>query len=225
MHRAVLAGLVGLLAVTAAVPAPAAAPAASTDGLAQLSFDPSSVRTEPGETFTVDIVVDSQPQFASGAHEVGVVFAFNTTHVRVTDIERGPYISQGNETTIETNVSRVDNEDGFVIYDLHREPPAGGVTGKGVLATVTFEAKEAAPTGTSELRYTSGRILLTDGNLQRVSASNGQVTVVRTGGTEATPTAVTGDEGSGIPTALLGGAALVAVAGLFVGLLVFVRRL
>jgi hypothetical protein len=84
-----------------------------------------------------------------------------------------------------------------------------------VLATVTFEVREDAPTGQSRLEYTSGRILLTDGNLQRVQSSSARVTVTR-------PADGTG--AGGVPTALVGGLALVVVLGLVAGLLVFLRR-
>ncbi|WP_435195436.1 cohesin domain-containing protein [Natronomonas sp. EA1] len=197
----------------------AAVPTASADGLAQLSFTPAVQTVEAGETFTVDLLLQSTPQIASGAYKVGVVVAYNATLVEAVAIEEGDFLSRGGVETF-VNRSEIDNRQGFLVYDLERDFEDGGVAGLGTLATVTFRARETAPDATFDLRYLGARILLTDGEFQQVAATPATVTVV------ANPDAPAEDPAPSIPTELLvGGAVLVGVVALFGGMLLFVRRL
>lgn len=206
-----------------------AMPTASADGLAQLSFTPAVQTVEAGDSFTVDLLLQSSPQIASGAYKVGVVVGFNATLVEAVTIEEGNFLSRGGVAT-RVNRSDIDNDAGFLVYDLERDFEDGGVAGLGTVATVTFRARQTAPDANFELRYLGARILLTDGEFQQVSATPATVTVV------ADPDAPAQDPGSGgsgipsggsgLPTELLvGGGVLVGVVALFGGMLLFVRRL
>lgn len=152
---------------------------AAADGMAQFSVEPSTEVVQPGETFTVDLDLRSTPQFASGAAKVGIVVTFNSTSVTAADVEQGPFMSNGERTTVEVNRSEIHNEEGFLIYELERTPPKGGVTGEATFATVTFRAKETAPSGRVEIGVAKARILLTDGMPQQVTTTPGAIELER----------------------------------------------
>lgn len=174
----------GLVLLSVGLPLALSTPAAA-DGMAQFTFEPSTVEAQPGETFTVDLDLRSTPQFASGATQVGVVVVFNETYVNATGIERGPFMNLQEETSIETNLSEINNSAGYLLYELKREPAKGGTYGYATFATLTFEVAEDAPNGTFEIGVYRARILLADGMNQQVRKSTATVHV--TGAGAATP--------------------------------------
>lgn len=224
----------------------------SADGIAQFSFKPATIQASPGDTVAVDLRLRSTPQIANGAFKVGVVVTFNQTSVRVTDIQQGPFMHLKEETTVVTNISRVNNDEGFLVYDLHRRPPKGGVSGFSTFARITLEIKEDAPNGTSQLQVVNSRVLLTDGMPQQVLKAGAEITVVRdrpleterqarstpegtsvrepsaksdaTEGNDPATPVDSGGEADG-PGTVVGIAALVGAVGLFAGVLVLLRRL
>lgn len=190
----------------------AAVPVAAADGLAVLWVTPEEQAVEPGERFEVDLMVQSAPQFASGATSVTADVAFDPEYVRAVDIERGPFITQGEETDIRTLVSDIDNDAGRLAYGVERNPPAGGVTTEAAPATVTFQVREDAPVGQFEVAYLRNEILLTDGQYQRATTDPALVEVTErtTGGTpigEGAPVPVSGRPSS----ALVAGAAVASL--------------
>lgn len=177
-HRCVSLLLVGVVLLSVGLSLGLSTPVRA-DGMAQFSFDPSTVEAQPGETFTVDLDLRSTPQFATGASKVGVVVVFNETYLEAADVERGPFMNLRKETTIRTNMSEIDNERGYLVYDLHREPPEGGTHGYATFARITFEVREDAPNGTSKVGVGQARVLLTDGMYQQVRRSSATVEVTR----------------------------------------------
>lgn len=157
----------------------------AADGMAQFSFEPSTVEAQPGETFAVDLDLRSTPQFANGASRVGAVVVFDETYVEAVDIERGPFMNLRKETTVETNISDINNERGYLMYDLHRDPPEGGTHGYATFARLTFQVKDDAPNGTSNIGVSQARILLTDGMYQQVRRSSATVRVTGAGSAES----------------------------------------
>lgn len=175
-----------VVVLTLALAALAVVPIAAADGLAVLWVTPEEQAVEPGDRFEVDLMVQSAPQFASGARSVRVDVEFDPASVRAIDIERGPFITQDEETDIRTLVSDIDNEAGRLSYGVERNPPAGGVTSEAALATVTFQVREDAPVGQFEVAYVANEILLTDGQYQRATTDAAVLEVAeRASGTPA----------------------------------------
>lgn len=245
---------VGSSTVDAVAGGPAAAgvggPAgASTNGLAQFSMEPTVVAAAPGQTVTIAVVLRSSPQIASGAYKAGFVLEFNTSALRATNISKGSFMDRQQDTTVRVNQSAVNNQDGFILYELVRDPPAGGVTGFSRFAIVTFEVREDAPAGSYTVAFFRTLVLLTDEQFQRVTTSGAEVNVdpsvvTATATSDATPTAGGpttadgsttptatrtsgdggGDGGSGPSGAIIGVVALVGTLVLLGGVLVLVRR-
>lgn len=192
---AVLASLVVLVAGAATAPG-----TASANGIASVSVSPSEVTTAPGEQFQVDVVIDSQPQFASGLYFARLTVAFDPEYVAVTDVRPGGYMGGGEETTVRTTTERVDGDAGTVTYGRERDPPRGGVDGEGVFATLTFAVDEQAPAGSFEVDPVGGTLALTDDEVQRMINVSATVTVERPtdGGTDdRTPTGTSPGEPPG----------------------------
>lgn len=248
---------VGSSTVDAIAGGPAAAgvgsPAAAdggTNGLAQFSMEPTVVAAAPGQTVTIAIVLRSSPQIASGAYKAGFVLEYNASVLRATNISRGPFMGRQRNTTVRTNQSAVNNQEGFILYELVRDPPAGGVTGFARFAAVTFEVREDAPPGSYTVAFFRTLVLLTDEQFQRVTTSGAEVNVdpsvvTPTATPDATPTAGGpttadgtdtptatrtaidgggGDGGSGPSGAIIGVVALLGTLVLLGGVLVLVRR-
>lgn len=246
---------VGSSTVDAVAGGPAAAgvggPAgASTNGLAQFSMEPTVVAAAPGQTVTIAVVLRSSPQIASGAYKAGFVLEFNTSALRATNISKGSFMDRQQDTTVRVNQSAVNNQEGFILYELVRDPPAGGVTGFSRFAIVTFEVRPDAPAGSYTVAFFRTLVLLTDEQFQRVTTSGAEVNVdpsvvTSTATTDATPTAggpttadgattptatlttVGGDgggDGGGPSGAIIGVVALVGTLVLLGGVLVLVRR-
>lgn len=202
------------------------APAEATNGLAEFSLKPGGTVASPGETVRLLVFLRSSPQVASGAYEASFVLGFDTEGLRVTNVTRGRFMSQGEATTVRVNRSVVDNERGYVGYGLVRDPPAGGVTGLARFATVTFEVREDAPAGSYDVVFRRTAVLLTDGGYQQVTSYGSSVTVSPSA-TEATtettgPGGPGGDgDGGGWSVTLL---ALLGTLALVGGVVVLVQR-
>lgn len=187
MNEHTSAVLAGLLLLSAALPAAVGGAAGSGDGLALLTFNPQVIEVEPGENVTVAIVLQSSPQVASGAYKAGVIVDFDPTYVAVRDVERGPFMERMRNTTVRTNISQIDNQQGLFAYELVRDPPRGGVTGYSPFAFATFHVREGAPEGNFTMRYRAARILLTDGNFQQVTLREAEFRINRTAPVDSSP--------------------------------------
>lgn len=219
-----LAGAVAGPAVTAGTDAPVAvgvagAPAA-TNGLAEFTLKPGGTVAEPGETVPLVVFLRSSPQVASGAYEADFVLAFDTIGLRATNVTRGRFMRQGENTTVRTNQSAIDNEAGVVRFGLARDPANGGVTGYARFATVTFEVREDAPVGIYDVVFRRASVLLTDDGYQQVTTYGANVKVSPRATETATATATPETERG----AALGVAAVLAAVGVLVVVLLLVRR-
>lgn len=195
---------------------------------------------EPGSTIDVAIQLRSTSQFASGAVRAGVIVTYNSTYLTATNIEQGGFMSLRQETTVETNTSEINNDDGYLIYELERNPANGGASGFATFTTVTFEIDEDTPTTAFKVSFADHRVLLTDGMFQRVVTDDMAIIVDASGGeptetSDGTPsdqqasptTAEPGQQQStdnGSSGFLFGFAAFGGIIGLLAGLFQFVRR-
>jgi len=121
-----------MCAIIAAIPAASAAPT--------ISVEPSYHSVSQGDTFTVNITVNSSGTEISGAD---YILSFNNIVLRALSQNKGPFLG-GNIVADE-----IDNPNGRVYYGEYRVG-SNGVTGNGTLATIEFEVRCL---GVSELRF------------------------------------------------------------------------
>ncbi|ELZ06260.1 hypothetical protein C482_00520 [Natrialba chahannaoensis JCM 10990] len=120
-------------------------PAAAGDQYATLTPTPYTLNAEPGEEFTVDVLLYTEGGHdGEGVSEVALAAQYHPDVLEITEIERGPWLEQGEEATIETE-QVLAHDDGTVIFEQWREPAGDGATGHGELVTVTAEVADDAP--------------------------------------------------------------------------------
>ncbi|ELZ06257.1 hypothetical protein C482_00505 [Natrialba chahannaoensis JCM 10990] len=139
----------------------AISPAAGADQVAILSTEDSDEdgdrngahHVEPGEEFTIDLTL-----YAEGGHgddgvvALAVIAQYHPDYLEVTDIERGPWLEQGDTTDITTEQTLAHDE-GIATLEQWREPAAGGATGMDTVATVTVAVAPDAPDGETTLEF------------------------------------------------------------------------
>jgi len=154
---------------------------------ATLNFDPTSINVKVGETFEVDMIVDTGTAEVTG---VDSLFEFNAGIIEAQSISDG--------TFLEVNHQEI-REDGKVYVVGLVNSPGEAVQGKDVLSTVTFKAKAA---GTTNMSYLCEINDTRESNISENStdapdiiecSSNGKTVVVVTGGT---PTSAPGGSSS-----------------------------
>ncbi|ELY90347.1 hypothetical protein C483_12583 [Natrialba hulunbeirensis JCM 10989] len=140
--------VVSLLGIVTAV-----GPAAGADQVAILSTDEDDHYLEPGESTTIDVDL-----FAEGGHDDDGVVAlefvaeYDPDVLEITDIERGPWLEQGTETTVHAE-GTLAHDEGTALLEQWRDPVAGGATGLDTVATVTVTAHPDAPAGETALEF------------------------------------------------------------------------
>lgn len=151
----------------------------------QVLVVPPSATVVPGATVTVEIQVhDVLDLYAADLN-----LAFDPSVLEVVDAdgeaENGVQVARGSlfgTVYLFTAVNRADNEVGEIRYMVSLLSPAAPVSGGGVLASITFRARNP---GSSTLRMS---VLLADSEAQYISAvvSDGSIVVI---GDTVTPTA------------------------------------
>ncbi len=196
--RQKLLGIIFILLLMTALPFSAVQAAAETT----LSFSPSSVSKTVGDTFTVNIDINTG---TNKVQALDLVFTFDKSKVEVTGIATGALTSDFNEIT-----KTIDNTNGKVTYSLGAKPGATTVvSGTGTIAVVSMKALAA---GTSTQAWNTSAIIIAAQNESASvfkSGSSGTVTIsAGSGGTTTTPTPtepptggdyVTGVDGEEIP--------------------------
>jgi len=114
-------------APTAASPAPAAAP--------RLSFSPSPLQTIPNGVFTLTVQLDGASDVFSLAP---LQIKFDPAQLRLNDASAGDLLTRDGGRV--TTAKDIRNEAGEASVTLTRLPGAGGVSGSGAVATLTFSA-------------------------------------------------------------------------------------
>lgn len=151
--RAVAAGravaLALLLVAATALSAPALVSAG--DRSAVIRPSPSTVEAGPGETFTVEVELQSDGGHGGvGVGTVDFVAQYHPDYLEITDLERGPWLEQGEETTVRAERT-LAHTDGTAVLEQRRDPPAGGATGNAMLATMTVRVADDAPPATTTI--------------------------------------------------------------------------
>src|SRR5580704_6170155 len=120
-----------------------AAPAAGTSFL----FDPGTITQTKGSTFTVNIVISG----AQNVYSVPLQLNYDPSKLQLVNVSNGGFLSQDGQTV--ALVHREDEATGTLQITATRPPNSGGVSGQGIVVTLTFMAK--AP-GQSPLTITRG---------------------------------------------------------------------
>ncbi|CAI49604.1 probable secreted glycoprotein [Natronomonas pharaonis DSM 2160] len=146
-----LVAVVGCLAVAVAALAGGAA-AADSPGL--VYFEPDETEATAGETVDIDAEIRVISVYDNEAVEsFEYTVEYDPELLSVDDIEEGPWLSGGNETTVAFETD-IDEEAGAVTVSQARQPPAGGVIGEGTTATITFAVAADAPATNTTVAYT-----------------------------------------------------------------------
>jgi len=147
---------------------PAIAPAQpnSTTGTPGFSFDPSTIQVTKGNTFAVNLVISG----AQNVYSVPVQLNYDPKILQLLNVSNGGFLSQDGQAV--ALVHREDDGLGQVTITASRPPGSGGVTGKGTVVTLTFQAKA---TGQSPLTITRGGAR--DPGLQSIAVTGAQAAV------------------------------------------------
>ncbi|ELY90344.1 hypothetical protein C483_12568 [Natrialba hulunbeirensis JCM 10989] len=133
-------------------------PAVAGDQYATLTPTPYTVDAEPGEKFTVEVLLYTEGGHdGEGVSEVELVAQYHPDVLEITDIERGPWLEQGEEATIESE-QVLAHEAGTAIFDQWREPAGDGATGHGELVTMTVAVPADAPDVETAISFDETRI-------------------------------------------------------------------
>jgi general secretion pathway protein D len=125
--------------VAANQPAPAqpettAAPNATADR-AILNFDPANTKQARGQTFTVNLLLNSAQQM----HSFSVQLQYDPKLLQLANISNGGFLSSDGQAV--AIVHRDDSAGGKLQITATRPPGSGGVNGNGSVFTLTFVAK------------------------------------------------------------------------------------
>ena len=114
---------------------PAAAQPAVTPGTVSFSFDPPAITQTTGATFPVNVVMTGGQSIFS----VPVQITYDGNTLQLVNISNGPFLSQDGQPV--ALVHRDDPATGTLQVTATRPPGSGGVSGDGVVFTLTFQAK------------------------------------------------------------------------------------
>ena len=159
----------------------------------------------PGETVEVDVRLSSH----GGAGDVGVtsvslVVNYDPEKLAPVDVTPATWLEQGDETEVETETT---TEEGRVVVDQQRDPPAGGAVGDDRFATVTFVVDDDATVGNTSVRFSETDVRLTNDFIQPVFETNATVEITDEPADSGTPV------GMALIGAVVAGLGVVALVG------------
>ncbi len=135
-----------------------------------VSVSPQTIRTSVGDTFTIDIIVDSMGNDVYGAQ---YELYFDNTILNATSQRQGSFLTQ-NDTTTHVFVDDITNTIGKIVYGEARMGALAGATGSGVLASITFETIKS---GTSALTLSYVMLVNSSGEEVATTVHSGRCTV------------------------------------------------
>ena len=162
-----------------------------------MSVSPQTISASQGDVFSIDVIMDPAGSEIYGAQ---YELHFDKNMLEATSQNQGTFLSHDNTDTIEL-INNIDNAIGRIDYGETRvgDPEAvGGVSEKGVLASITFEV---IGSGTSELKLEA---TLSDSSAQEINVvvNNGMCNVGgESSGNSPTSTTPAGQtsENNGLP--------------------------
>ncbi|WP_170972324.1 cohesin domain-containing protein [Natronorubrum halophilum] len=129
--------------------------AAGGDSATILEVEPETAETPPGETIHVAVVMTSDGGYGGiGVERVAFGVEYDSDVLTVEDVHHGPWMEQGNETTIVTD-SDIDNGAGYARVEQYRDPVDGGATGHARIATLTLSVNDGADGTESPVNITA----------------------------------------------------------------------
>jgi general secretion pathway protein D len=105
-----------------------------------LRFDPPTITTTTGGTFTVNVNMNGAADVASVPLQIG----YDPKRLTVVKVDNGDLLTKDGQAV--ALVHRDDTNAGTLIASASRPPGSGGVNGQGTVFTVTFLAKQTGPT-------------------------------------------------------------------------------
>ncbi len=124
-------------------PAPVAPAPAVPPPSAAVTFVPGQVQTTMGGSFNVNVVIAN----ATDLFSAPLLVKYDPKMLKLNDVAQGNLMaSDGQQVTFSKNVL---NDTGEADIMLNRMPGAGGVTGSGILVTLSFTAIGRGPTSVS----------------------------------------------------------------------------
>jgi general secretion pathway protein D len=111
---------------------PSSPPPAAPTASASVSFSPAQVETIMGGSFSVNLVMSNATDLFSAPLQI----KYDPTVLKLNDVTQGNLMSSdGQQATFTKNIQ---NDAGEADITLNRLPGTGGVTGSGMLATLSF---------------------------------------------------------------------------------------
>ena len=144
----------------------APAPANLSTASAVLSFDPPAINQSAGSTFTVNVAVSG----ANNLYSVPAMINYDPKTLQLVNVSNGGFLSQDGQPV--ALVHRDDPATGTLQVTATRPPGVQGVSGRGMVFTLTFLAKAG---GQSTLSIT--RATARDPQMQVIPVSAGQAMV------------------------------------------------
>jgi len=132
---------------TAPAPGPQAPSAAPAPEPASFAFDPATVTYTQGATFAINVLLTG----AQNVYSVPLQLSYDPKILQVVNVSNGGFLSQDGQAV--ALVHRDDDSTGTLQVTATRPPGASGVSGQGVVLTLTFLAKA---TGQSALTISKG---------------------------------------------------------------------
>ncbi len=125
----------------------------------------------PGDTFTTNI----SASLTDPLHSFTFDLKFDPAHLKVVDITEGNYLSRNGIDATVWEKPHVDNEKGLIAeVQSHRATNTGVESRKGILATVTFEAKQV---GSSKIYLENLHLMATENAPMKAHAPAGVVDI------------------------------------------------
>jgi general secretion pathway protein D len=133
---------------------------------AALELDPAAVSVVKGGTFAVNVLLSG----AEDVHSVPLQVEYDPDGLQVVNVSNGDFLSQGEQLV--ALVHREDASTGTLELTASRPAKAEGVSGYGVVTTLTFQAKSA---GRFPIRVSNGVVI--QSGQQQAAVSGGEATV------------------------------------------------
>jgi len=141
-------------------------PPTQVSGSGAFMFDPPVLNQIKGTTFTVNVMLSG----GQNVYSVPVQLNYDPNQLQVVNVSNGGFLSQDGQTV--ALVHRDDPLTGTLQITATRPPGAGGVSGQGAVATITFMAKVP---GQSALTITRGGAR--DPSMQPIAMNGAQAAV------------------------------------------------
>ncbi len=135
-------------------------------GAPSFLFDPPTIQVKKGDTFPVNLLISG----AQNVYSVPVQLNYNPNLLQLVNVSNGSFLSQDGQVV--TLVHREDETLGQSQITVSRPSGAGGVSGQGTVATITFVAKAS---GQTPLTITRGGAR--DPGLQPITVNGAQASV------------------------------------------------